>query len=213
MKCFGERPACTRCVRKDEICIYDAAEGVSRQQDLRTRLHSVEAELGQTRSFIHNLQHSSNGDAAVLLTRLRLGEDVAELVNTGERRSARYYCFLPIYQPMILTLQGVRLRHITRMAMTCPLSPRLVSRSEHRHNNPIHHSTIISISPCKISTCYLSRCINLHHLSPTRSLRATHSVQRIHQCAQRRGIASRPQQIRMRGIRDGESSIGTFETL
>lgn len=93
MKCFGERPACTRCVRKDEICIYDAAEGVSRQQDLRTRLHSVETELGQTRSFIHNLQHSSNGDAAVLLIRLRLGEDVAELVNTGERRSARYYCF------------------------------------------------------------------------------------------------------------------------
>ena len=89
LKCLGERPACTRCVRKDEICIYDAAEGVSRQQDLRTRLHSAEAELGQARGFIHDLQHSSTEEAALLLTRLRLGEDVAKLANTGQRRYVR----------------------------------------------------------------------------------------------------------------------------
>jgi len=92
LKCCGERPACARCVRKDEICIYDAAEGVSRQQDLRARLNSVEAELGQTRGFIRNLQHSSYGDATVLLTRLRLGEDVAGLTGTEARQPVRYYC-------------------------------------------------------------------------------------------------------------------------
>jgi hypothetical protein len=97
VKCCGERPACTRCLRKDEICIYDAAEGVSRQQDLRTRLHSVEAELGQTKGFIHNLQHSSNRDAATLLKRLRLGEDVAELANTAIPHSVRYRTFLKVY--------------------------------------------------------------------------------------------------------------------
>lgn len=97
LKCSGERPACSRCVQRDEICIYDAAEGVSRQQDLRTRLHSVEAELGQTKGFIHNLQHSSNRDAATLLKRLRLGEDVAELANTATPRSARYRPFLKLY--------------------------------------------------------------------------------------------------------------------
>jgi hypothetical protein len=118
LKCFGERPACTRCVRKDEICIYDAAEGVSRQQDLRIRLQSVEAELGQTRGFIHNLQHSSDEDAAALLTRLRLGEDVAKLANTGPRRSTRYYRSLEIYKLTILTFRGEHLRQITRPTKT-----------------------------------------------------------------------------------------------
>ena len=99
MKCFGERPACTRCVRKDEICIYDTAEGVSRQQDLRTGLHSAEAELGQARGFIHSLQHSSTENAALLLTRLRLGEDVAELANKGGRSSVRYHHFLESIGP------------------------------------------------------------------------------------------------------------------
>jgi hypothetical protein len=86
LKCFGERPTCSRCVRRDEICVYDAAEGISRQQDLRSRLQSVEAELGQTKHFIHSLQHSSNRDAATLLKRLRLGEGVARLANTATRR-------------------------------------------------------------------------------------------------------------------------------
>ena len=148
MKCFGERPACTRCVRKDEICIYDAAEGVSRQQDLRTRLHSAEAELGQARGFIHNLQHSSIEDAALLLTRLRLGEDVAELVNKGARRSVRYDRSLEVHRPTFLTFQGGRLRHIihTAMIMVCPHKLRLLTRSKHRHRNPTHQSTLLSTS-------------------------------------------------------------------
>ena len=92
-KCFGERPACDRCIRKSELCIYDVAEGVSRQQDLRTRLQSAHAELGQTKGFIHTLQHSSDtdADALILFERLRSGEDMAQLVDIGMRVSQRYF--------------------------------------------------------------------------------------------------------------------------
>lgn len=152
MKCFGERPACTRCVRKDEICIYDAAEGVSRQQDLRTRLHSAEAELRQARGFIHNLQHSSNEDAALLLTRLRLGEDVAELASKGARRSVRYHRSLEVLRPTFLTFQGGRLRHIiqTTITMVCPHKLRPLTRSKHKRRNPTYQSTLLWISRGKM---------------------------------------------------------------
>ena len=152
LKCFGERPACTRCVREDEICIYDAAEGVTRQQDLRTRLQSAEIELGQAREFIHNLQHSSIEDAALLLTRLRLGEDVAELANKGARRSVRYHRSLAIHRPVFLTFQGGRLRHIIQIAimMVCPHNSRLLTRRKHKHRNPTYRSTLISINPGKM---------------------------------------------------------------
>lgn len=152
LKCFGERPACTRCVRKDQICIYDAAEGVTRQQYLRTRLHSAETELEQAREFIHNLQHSSIEDASLLLTRLRLGEDVAELANKGARRSVRYHRSLAIQRSVFLTFQGGRLRHIIQVAITMvyPHNSRLSTRRKHIHRNPACRSTLISVNPGKM---------------------------------------------------------------
>jgi hypothetical protein len=147
LKCFGERPACSRCVQRDEICIYDAAEGISRQQDLRSRLQSVEAELGQTKHFIHSLQHSSNRDAATLLKRLRLGEDVARLANTARRPPVRYCPFLEVSQPTILTFEVGYLRRITRTSMIYPHKLRLLSRSERNQ----HHNLMYQLTPLPLN--------------------------------------------------------------
>jgi hypothetical protein len=72
--------------------MYDMAEGVTKQQDLRTRLDYVCAELVQMRDLFSSLQHSSDADAMMLYMRLRAGEDVTRLVKAGNSRSNRYVC-------------------------------------------------------------------------------------------------------------------------
>jgi hypothetical protein len=204
VKCCGERPACTRCLRKDEICIYDAAEGVSRQQDLQTRLHSVEAGLGQTRGFIHNLQHSSNRDAAILLKRLRLGEDVAELANAATRRPVRYLPILKVYQPAMLTLEGGHLRLTTRMTTVCSHKPWLLSRSKRdQHYNPTYQSTLLPINLGKPQACCLSLSTKVDRSLPSMSLRITQAIQRTRQCIPRRGTTVPPKWAKMRGTHRG----------
>jgi hypothetical protein len=204
VKCFGERPACTRCVRKDEICIYDAAEGVSRQQDLRTRLQSVEAELGQMRAFIHSLQHSSNRDAATLLRRLRLGEAVADLVNTTTPHSVRYLPFLLVYQPAILTFEGGHLRRITRMTMVHPHKLRLLSRSKRKqHHDSTHQSTLLPINLGKMRTCCLLLSVKSDRLLPSTSLSSMHAIQRTRRCLPRWAMISTPELIKMGPPRHG----------
>lgn len=86
--------------------MYDIAEGVTRQQDLRTQLHSTHAELDWMNVFVHSLRHSSDDEAAMLLTRLRSGEDVAQLADTGAIRSNRYSRLSEIYRRRLLTLVG-----------------------------------------------------------------------------------------------------------
>lgn len=93
-KCFGERPACATCVRKGDICEYDVEEGVTRQQDLRTRLDSIHKELAQIKGLIHSLQYDSDANAAELLARLRMGEDIGRLANAETRYSNKHACYL-----------------------------------------------------------------------------------------------------------------------
>jgi hypothetical protein len=54
---------------------------MTRQQDLRTQLNSVREELMHMKRFIANLKFSSDADAARLLTRLRMGYDIARFVS------------------------------------------------------------------------------------------------------------------------------------
>jgi hypothetical protein len=61
--------------------MYDSEEGTTRQQDPRNRLGSAQIELAKLKRFVHSLQNSSDADAAGLLARLRMGEDIAQLTN------------------------------------------------------------------------------------------------------------------------------------
>jgi len=67
-------------------------EGVTRQQDLRMRLYSIHEELGRMQNLVHELRHGSDTYATELLARLRMGEDVARLVDAGKKHSTRYEC-------------------------------------------------------------------------------------------------------------------------
>jgi len=89
-QCHGERPACAHCARKGSECRYDIEEGVTRQQDLRTRLSSVQEELNQMKTLVHQLRHGSVPHALQLLARLRTDETVARLVSAGEQHSTWY---------------------------------------------------------------------------------------------------------------------------
>lgn len=89
-QCFGERPVCAHCVRKGTNCEYDIEEGLTRQQDLRTRLSSAQKELAHMEDLVRELRHGSDAYAIQLLVRLRMGEDVAQLVDVGRRHSIRY---------------------------------------------------------------------------------------------------------------------------
>lgn len=67
--------------------MFDVIEGVTWSENLRTRLSSAHLELAHMRSFIHNLQYGSDSDAASLLVRLRMGEDIAQLAVVESLRS------------------------------------------------------------------------------------------------------------------------------
>lgn len=66
--------------------MFDVREGVTWSQELRTRLSSAHLELAQMKSFIHNLQYSSDSDAAWMLVRLRMGDDIAQLAGVESLR-------------------------------------------------------------------------------------------------------------------------------
>lgn len=69
--------------------MYDLEEGTTRLQALRNRLSSAENELAQMKRYVHNLQFSSDADAAGLLARLRMGEDIARLATAEPLHSKR----------------------------------------------------------------------------------------------------------------------------
>jgi len=77
--------------------MYDVQEGVTRLQDLRTQLSSAREELTRMKCLIDSLKFSSDADAAWLLVRLRMGYDVAQVVNTEISRSNEYVCFKRVH--------------------------------------------------------------------------------------------------------------------
>jgi len=77
------------CIRKGSECKYDIEEGLTSQQDLRTRLSSAQEELAQMKSLVHELRYTSDTCAVQLLSRLRMGEEVAWLLDAGQQYSNR----------------------------------------------------------------------------------------------------------------------------
>jgi hypothetical protein len=93
-QCHGGRPACAGCLRKGRLCKYDVEEGVTRRQDLYMRLRPVQKEVAQMKELVHWLRHGSETYAIELLARLRIGEDVARLIDSGTQWSNRCVCFM-----------------------------------------------------------------------------------------------------------------------
>jgi hypothetical protein len=58
-----------------------------RLQDLRTRLNSAREESTHINRFIDSLKFSLDADAAWLLVRLRMGDDIAQVVSMEILRS------------------------------------------------------------------------------------------------------------------------------
>jgi len=51
--------------------------------------------------FIDSLKFSSDADAAWLLVRLRMGDDLPQVASLKPSRLDEYVCFIRVYQPTI----------------------------------------------------------------------------------------------------------------
>jgi hypothetical protein len=49
--------------------------------------------------FVHRLRHGSETYAGELLARLRMGEDIARLIDPGAQWLSRCVCLVRVYQP------------------------------------------------------------------------------------------------------------------
>jgi hypothetical protein len=84
--------------------MYDTEEGTTRLQNLRKRLDPAQNELTQAKRFIHSLRYSSDADAAGLLVRQRMGENIAELASAEPLRSRWCVCSRNVYQSGLVKL-------------------------------------------------------------------------------------------------------------
>jgi hypothetical protein len=84
--------------------MYDSEKGTTRQQNLRNQLSSVQIELARLKRFVHSLRNSSDADAAGLLARLRMGEDLVQLANAEPLHWERYVRFTDVYQSRAVKL-------------------------------------------------------------------------------------------------------------
>ena len=97
-QCSGERPVCVACVRRVVLCMYDIDEGTTWLQDLRNQLSSAQTELERMKRSIHSLKCNSDADAAGLLARLRMGENIAQLASAESLHQKRHVHSTFIYQ-------------------------------------------------------------------------------------------------------------------
>jgi len=81
--------------------MYDVEEGITRLQDLRTQLSSACGELASMKHFIDTLKFSSDADAAWLLVRLRMGDDIAQVASIELPHSTEYVPRVRVYQTTI----------------------------------------------------------------------------------------------------------------
>ncbi|KAK4903728.1 hypothetical protein LTR49_026694 [Elasticomyces elasticus] len=76
-KCDGKHPTCTRCMPKHDNCVYDVeGEGVTRMQAMQQKLSAKELELDRLKLVVKSLRDGTDNDAAAILARLRLGDNL-----------------------------------------------------------------------------------------------------------------------------------------
>ncbi|KAK0667817.1 hypothetical protein QBC41DRAFT_132651 [Cercophora samala] len=81
-KCDGKRPICTECLRREESCVYERPEGVTRVDLLRAENSALISQVSLLERLVDGLRSSTDQDAALLLARLRLGDTVDQLAHT-----------------------------------------------------------------------------------------------------------------------------------
>jgi hypothetical protein len=196
--------------------MYDIAEGVTRQQDLRTRLDSVLVELGQMRDLFYSVQHSSDADAMVLFMRIRSGEDVTRLVRAGMSRSNRYVCLSRTCEPFVLTSAEESENLDMRTSLICDHTMRQQDCSKPNRHNSAYQLHRISTIPGKARPHKLPALINPSCLLPIRFSNLRYTVQRICRCTLYRSTASTtclPMRARVLSIRrqlTGERSLNRY---
>jgi hypothetical protein len=184
--------------------MYDITEGVTRQQDLRTRLDSVLVELVQMRDLFHGLQHSSDADAMMLFIRLRSGEDVTRLLRADIPRSNRYVCLSGFCELKTLTSAEENADLDMRTKLICDHK---VWQSDCRKSNRckfVYRLPQISTIPGKAMSHDLLALINPSCLLPIRVSNLRDIVRLFYQCTLCRSTASTtclPMRARVLSIR------------
>lgn len=97
LQCSGDRPACIKCLSKQESCEYDIEEGSTRLHDLRARLSDACEELALLKNFVASLKFSSDADAALLLARLRLGDSIVQVASSRLPRLSKCVRLIQTY--------------------------------------------------------------------------------------------------------------------
>ena len=69
---------CTRCEEREIDCLYDVAEGPTREQHFKNQLAAKTHEYDNVMIFVNALRYGSDQQASTLLAKLRLGDDVEE---------------------------------------------------------------------------------------------------------------------------------------
>lgn len=103
-QCSDDRPACVKCLSKQESCPYNIEEGSTRIHDLRARLSDAcEAceVLALLKYVVGSLKFSSDADAALLLARLRLGDSIVQVGSSRLPRFSKYVRLIQTYYSRI----------------------------------------------------------------------------------------------------------------
>ncbi|KAF2211187.1 hypothetical protein CERZMDRAFT_6962, partial [Cercospora zeae-maydis SCOH1-5] len=75
-QCDGGRPACSRCIKKDKHCTYDAEPDEHRSATLRRKCKAFERQALAGERLLSAMRDLPEGEAVSLLQRLRAHEGI-----------------------------------------------------------------------------------------------------------------------------------------
>ena len=79
-RCDGTRPVCNTCIRRGKDCEWNVEQGLSRVAHLKKSNKELEEDSKDLKAVIELLRNGSDSDAAAVLARLRVGHDIASIV-------------------------------------------------------------------------------------------------------------------------------------
>ena len=83
LQCDGQRPSCSACHARSSLCIYEVADGLSRNADLRQKNQLLSNRLVELEQLINRLRFQDDHQATSTLARLRLGDDIRAIIQSG----------------------------------------------------------------------------------------------------------------------------------
>lgn len=80
-QCDGERPVCHACRVRNLDCTYDVADNItSRRTALKQQNAELHDTMGGMNALIDRLKVASDSDASKVLARIRVGENVDDII-------------------------------------------------------------------------------------------------------------------------------------